>query len=403
MIRVMNARAFAVVWTCAATVWMSGGSARLDGASTTRVEVRRVPNGGIQPQVMVDTRGVLHMLYFAGEPRAGNLFYVRSTDFGTTFSPPIRVNSREGSAIAAGTIRGGQLALGRAGRVHVAWNGSDAAMPRGVTNPRTGRASAPFLYTSSSGDGTAFLPERNLMQASYDLDGGGSIAADAAGRVYGVWHANGVTGPPGEANRRVWVARSTDDGATFGTEQPAQRDHTGACGCCGLSAFATRANGLAVLYRSVAEMTNRDIYLLLSGDRGRPFRGSRVHEWNIGACPMSSMSLAETTRGVLGAWETAGQVYFGALDSVSASIAKPISPQGDAGNRKHPRLAAGANGHTLLVWTEGTAWARGGSLAWQAFDAEGRPAGPTESAAGVPAWSFGAAAAMKSGEFVVFY
>jgi hypothetical protein len=27
----------------------------------------------------------------------------------------------------------------------------------------------------------------------------------------------------------------------------------------------------------------------------------------------------------------------------------------------------------LLVWTEGTGWQRGGSLAWQLFDANGQP------------------------------
>jgi hypothetical protein len=36
----------------------------------------------------------------------------------------LRVNSQQGSAIAAGAIRGAHLAVGRNGRVHVAWNGS---------------------------------------------------------------------------------------------------------------------------------------------------------------------------------------------------------------------------------------------------------------------------------------
>ena len=90
----------------------------------------RVPQGGIQPQAIVDDKGVIHLVYFNGEPRQGDLFYVRSTDGGATFSPPLRVNSQAGSAIAAGTIRGGQIALGENGRVHVAWNGSKIARPK---------------------------------------------------------------------------------------------------------------------------------------------------------------------------------------------------------------------------------------------------------------------------------
>src|SRR5262244_3417790 len=87
------------------------------------ITVHRVPDGGLQPQVALDERGTLHVVYYKGDARAGDLFYTRSTDGGATFSVAIPVN-QPGSAIAAGTIRGAQVALGSGGRVHVAWNGS---------------------------------------------------------------------------------------------------------------------------------------------------------------------------------------------------------------------------------------------------------------------------------------
>src|SRR6266850_2043138 len=146
--------------------------------SSGDVTVTRVPHGGIQPEAIVDGRGVLHLLYFSGEPRGGNLFYVRSADFGSTFSTPVRVNSQDGSAIATGTIRGGQFAIGRGGRIHVAWNGSDTANPRGLINPANGQPGMPFLYTRSNADGTAFEPQRSLTRRTFGVDGGGSIAAD---------------------------------------------------------------------------------------------------------------------------------------------------------------------------------------------------------------------------------
>src|SRR5262249_49543596 len=92
-----------------------------------RVNVVKTPGGGIQPQAVVDARGVLHLVYFKGEAEAGDLFYVRREQGKTEFSAPIRANSQAGSAIATGTIRGGQLAIGKNGRVHVAWNGSGKA------------------------------------------------------------------------------------------------------------------------------------------------------------------------------------------------------------------------------------------------------------------------------------
>ena len=367
------------------------------------VVLRRVPGGGIQPEAVVDRRGVLHLLYFAGEARGGDLFYVRSTDYGNTFTAPVRVNSQAGSAIGTGTIRGGQLAIGRGGRVHVTWNGSDRAIPKGVPNPANGQPTAPFLYARSNAGGTAFEPQRNLTTRGYFIDGGGSIAADDRGNVFAAWHAAPVDGQPGEDHRRVWIARSSDDGATFGAEEPAWSEPTGACGCCGMRMLSGPSDALYLLYRSATAMTHRDIYLLHSGDRGRTFRGSRVQGWEINACPMTSMSIAAGGSRVLAAWETAGQVYFGAVDAKTGSIAAPTAAPGRAAARKHPRLAVNADGDTLFVWTEDTAWARGGSLAWQMYGSAGRPSGVKGSSPGIPVWSFPAAIARPDRTFVVFY
>ena len=106
-----------------------------------QVAVIATPNGGIQPQAVADDAGVVHLIYFKGEPAGGDLFYVRGKPGTTGFSKPVRVNSQPGSVVAMGTIRGGQLALGRRGRLHVAWNGSQQADP---PNPIKG---SPMLYT----------------------------------------------------------------------------------------------------------------------------------------------------------------------------------------------------------------------------------------------------------------
>jgi hypothetical protein len=57
----------------------------------------------------------------------------------------------------------------------------------------------------------------------------------------------------------------------------------------------------------------------------------------------------------------------------------------------------------LLVWTEGTGWQRGGRLAWQSYDAQGRPLGLHGEADGVPVWSFAATAALPNGDFLVLH
>ena len=91
----------------------------------------------------------------------------------------------------------------------------------------------------------------------------------------------------GEADRNVWIARSEDDGRSFGREAPAAASSTGACGCCGLGALADRAGSLFVLYRLAAKKrVHRDAHLLLPFTCVKTsFSDATLQEWNIDACP----------------------------------------------------------------------------------------------------------------------
>ena len=228
-----------------------------------RVTLMRTPEGGIQPQAAVDSQGNVHLIYFKGNPEAGDLFYARLKPTQQRFSDPIRVNSQPGSVIAVGTIRGGQLAVGKDDRVHVVWNGSGTAQPKGA-------GGNPMLYTHLNTNGDGFEPQRNIITWAGGLDGGGSVAADPLGNVYVVWHAMG--GAKDESGRAVFVSHSGDNGQTFHREKQANTVPTGACGCCGLKAFADRSGDLYVLYRSAGEKINRDMTLLASSNKGETFQ-----------------------------------------------------------------------------------------------------------------------------------
>lgn len=361
-----------------------------------KVNLVRMPNNGIQPQAAMDERGTLHLVYLAGDPAASDVFYIRRAP-GKEFSTPIRVNSQTGSAIAIGTIRGAQIALGKNGRIHVAWNGSNQAVPRSQSN------SSPMLYARMNDAGTGFEPQRNLMQSTNSLDGGGSVAADMFGNVYVVWHGAGEQ--KGEQHRRVWLARSIDEGRTFAREVAIDTSNdnklTGACGCCSLRAFVDSHGALSVLYRTATEMTERGMFLLTSTDKGKTFSGQRLDNWNLTTCPMSSvtMAAASSTRN-LAAWENNGQVFFAAL---KRNDLVKISAPGETGKRKHPAIATNSKGETILVWTEGTGWKKGGSLTWQVFDREGKPTAEKGSASDVPVWGLATVVAESNGSFSVMY
>jgi hypothetical protein len=355
------------------------------------------PDGGIQPQAVIDAAGAVHLIYYKGDPAAGDLYYTHLGANSTNFAPSIRVNNQEGSAIAMGSVRGGQLALGRGGRVHVAWNGSNGAQPR---NPF---GSSPMLYARIDAGRKAFEPQRNLMQRTSALDGGGTVAADPNGNVYVAWHGHSEDSAVGEAGRRVWIARSHDDGATFAPEEPVSSDETGACGCCGTRGCADGRGGIFILYRAAVGGSGRAMRLLASRDRGLHFDDRELDPWKIEACPMSTSAVAAGRDGVLVAWETSQKIAFARIRSPESPITTAMKPPG-TGLRKHPALAENHRGEVILVWTEGTGWQKGGALAWQVFDATGQPtAACRRIERGVPVWGLPTVVARRDGSFLIIH
>lgn len=266
----------------ATSVSANAGQGRTDQVSTLRT-----PEGGIQPQAVLDASGTLHLIYFKGKPMAGDIFYVRRDAGATAFSAPLRVNSGANSAIAMGWIRGAQLAVGKNGRVHVAWNGSNEA--------EKGPGGNPMLYTRLNDEGTAFEPQRNLITWAGGIDGGGTLAADNAGSVYVFWHA--LAGAKDESGRAVFLARSTDAGKTFARESQVNPEPTGACGCCGMKAMIAADGSLHVLYRAARNNMDRDTILLVSHDKGAKFQSQTLDKWQLMACPLTTYSISQAAPG----------------------------------------------------------------------------------------------------------
>jgi hypothetical protein len=134
-------------------------------ATGTDVVVRRVPNNGFKPSAATDADGKVHLIYFTGEPSGGDAWYVTSTDGGTSFSKPLRVNSQPGSVLGASSARGPHLALAKNGRVHALWMGSSKAKPRAPLNPAMPADSPfngiPLLYSQLDPATGQFIPQRS--------------------------------------------------------------------------------------------------------------------------------------------------------------------------------------------------------------------------------------------------
>jgi hypothetical protein len=380
----LSVTAFVLAALAAAMSSSSGAS------SVPRVSVVPTPDGGIQPQAVADDRGTIHIVYFSGDAGGGDLYYRRLIRTGEDRgAAPVRVNSVAGSALATGSVRGAQIALGRNGIVHVAWHGSKPVEGSGSPHP-------PVWYARSL-DGSRFEGQRMLSGAISGIDGS-TVAADRAGRVTVAWH--GLGEKAGEEARLVYLANSANDGASFAAAVPATSAPIGACGCCGLKALFDRTGTLNVLYRAATDGKHRDTtWLAIHGGVARA--PVRVHPWEIEACPMSTFALADAGNGVAAAWETAQQIYAATLDPSTGSVQDVAAVPG-SGSRKHPSIAVNAAGDRLLAWAENTAWKRGGTFAWRITSGSGTELAHSADAGPVPVWGLVSAVAIPDGSFVIF-
>lgn len=125
------------------------------GAEKVRFE--RVPEGGVQPQLATSPDGTLHLVYLTGDPRGGDVRHVTKRSGAANWSEPRTLNGMPATAVAAGTIRGAQIAVGKDDSLHVVWNG-----PGGKNTGREG-ACGGEAGAGDEGDRDRGEPERGVL------------------------------------------------------------------------------------------------------------------------------------------------------------------------------------------------------------------------------------------------
>jgi len=360
--------------------------------SLREVQFIKLQEGHIQPKVAVDTEGIVHILSYKGEAGAGDIYYGTILPGDTTISHMVRVNDLPGAAIAAGTIRGAQLAVGKDGTVHVLWNGSGET--RSLAEDST--ALFPLLYSRKMPGETSFSKARNIISKAWGLDGGSSIAANDHGGVFIAWHAP-LPGKKGEENRRVWLSISKDNGENFSEEDIISDSSHGVCGCCGLQ-LHNGPEGLYTLYRNVDGNGGRNIHLISLGKDGKEAKDILADHWPIDGCPMSSSTLFSAEKGVFGAWEAEKKITFA---KVSGTDLELKSPQTQNEGSRHPSIVS-LEDHIMLVWSEGTGWNKGGDAAWEIIGPSGKTINSGKMKGAVPVWGFATAFARDNGFSIIY-
>jgi hypothetical protein len=341
-----------------AALFAAPGTMSGAGADTL-VRVVRIPDRALVPDVIRDAAGLLHMVY--GLDHAA--WYVRSLDDGATLSAPVKVNS-EGTVETEMGERGPKLAVGRDGVVHVAW--ADDWAP-GVQC---------YVRSARSVDGGKTFEARKTLSSMPGVDGV-TLTADGDGRVVAFWH---VMQPPQEKIPQatwLWLARSTDNGATFETGQRATVSNLPALACsmCMMRARVGTEGRLYLAFRSAAENI-RDFYVLHGSMTDSAFTAVRVNEdnWKIDFCPMCGPELTFAPDGrALCAFMTRNKVYWSISDPKLRAFALHVPTPANEKDEIYPTAVANGKGEVLFVWQVGP-MSTGGTAAvkWALYRADGQ-------------------------------
>lgn len=169
-----------------------------------------------------------------------------------------------------------------------------------------------------------------------------------------------------------------------------------------MRAFAGESGRLALLYRT-ANGKSRDMRLLISADKGKSFDSKIVSRWEIDTCPMSDPGLAESDDRLLVVTGKKGRIKLSGVPNPWKVGFAPINMLASKDARL-PVVANNRKGGTLIAWTEGTGWNRGGTLAWQVTQSDWLTSTETRRIKGaVPVWGILSAVAMPDGDFVIFH
>ena len=241
---------------------------------------------GQQPNIAIDTRGVIRMVYGNGE----KIYCMTSSNNGIDFSKPVLVGEIKGMHL--GHSRGPQIAssvnysmitaIDKEGTIHSysynhlkkTWNKSDDV------NDSKGSAVEGLM---------ALTADRNDNFYATWLD----IRLDKKNNIF----LSSIAGKSSTWTRNLMVYKSPDE-------------HV--CECCKPN-ISFNNGKLVVGFRNWL-MGSRDIYYAVSTDKGKSFSAAQKSgsgTWTLKACPMDGGGLVVSETGTIGtAWRRNDGVYY---------------------------------------------------------------------------------------------
>jgi hypothetical protein len=316
------------------------------------------------PSLAVSGRTVI-VVWTATRGTAVNVYLAASSDGGTTFAEPRRVNDRDGDVSANNEQPPRAAISGPAGKptLTVLWSKRDAGSERT-------RRDEIWMARSTDG-GRTFSPARTTHDQSFSgARGWESLAASSDGRVHAVWL-------DGRDAERKMADAAAHTGMAHKGLPPQDIYHgsiapdgrvvesliaTGVCFCCKTAVAVDGRGSVYAAWRHIFAGSMRDIAFARSTDAGSRFGPLvRVSEdnWELNGCPEDGPALGVDQAGTIHvAWTTLitdreqqkALFYATSKDGTTFSPRARVPTDGVT-NPGHPQLALTGNG-VALVWDE---------------------------------------------------
>ena len=298
-------------------------------------------NSTRSPQIAVSPAGMISLLTLYQDGTNSRVGFTMSHDGGDHFMP-IKPVSQEGVNVSAHGENNPTMAISSRA-VYALWEQSQADGTKDLVVARSLNAGQSFEEAVRVND-----------NKSPSFHGFASMATGPNGDVYVVW-LDGRDTPESPGTFDVYLARSTDKGATFG---PNVRVARSACPCCRPNIATGKAGEVFVAWRKVFPESIRDLVVSASKDGGQAFyRSVRVAEddWKIQGCPESGASLLLSKDRLYIAWMTGGtegraRIHLSWSDNEGESFHSPVNASGDVRDANHPALSGSEGGQVLLAF-----------------------------------------------------
>ena len=275
----------------------------------------RAISAGRDPVVAVRASGALSLLKVEGK----DLWLETSLDGGDSFEERVRINDIAGE-VSSHSESSPRMVVRTRSEFYVVWQTRRAGGGSALRFARSVNWGESFSKAVNV-DGSSAAPSQSFY----------TMNVSPRGTIYVAWLDGRDRGKGREGSAAVYIAKSSDRGASF---QPPVRVSLDSCPCCRPSISFSGDDTVHVAWRRVIDDNIRDIFVSTSTDAGASWKpGVRVAEdnWKLNGCPHSGAATAALGKRLFVVWTTVrdskGRLYLAWSD--------------DNGQTFSPRVALG--------------------------------------------------------------